>query len=343
MNKQFENAMHQYCGTDSVPMQLHAALHGVDIGAEAFSVVCRLVGKLGDIGDLSEELTPYSDDCRFTLMNRVKEVFPTAQFYPYRSNRGQPSRRILHMGFPNCPVTVASVGWGNFLDSNSGQNRFAIWSPFIRNNRYGQGERQFMALAKTEKLFAQKLRQYVRMFYPEELALATDHMVSWLKRTNKSIVDTQQRKALGNVQDSMRDVEFIHSVSNSVRQNTNLQLSEKVLEQLKAYEAARDKAQTLKHYYETYGQTVIQVHIDKATQSHTAMLYQEYDWEDKYYCKISDGPLEKLSKELQAKIATVDLLSSEEFESLRNKPDGLRWHEGVGTAAVKGELYYLAP
>ena len=337
MNKQFENAMHQYCGIDSVPMQLPATEHGVAIGADAFSVVCRLAGKLGDL------YVPEYDDCRVTLMNRVKEVFPTAQFYPYRSNRGQPSNRILHMGFPNCPVTVASVGFGNFLDSNSGQHRFAIWSPFIRNNRYGTGERQFMALAKTEKLFAQKLRQYVRMFYPEELALATDHMVSWLKRTNRSNVDNQQRKALGNVQDSMRDVEFIHSVSNSVRQNTNLQLSEKVLEQLKVYEAAKDKAQTLKHYYETYGQTVIQVHIDKATQSHTAMLIQIDGYEDGYYCKISDGPLEKLSKELQAKTATVDLLSFEEFESLRNKPDGLCWHEGVGTAAVKGELYYLAP
>jgi len=338
MNKQFENAMHQYCGIDSVPMQFPATEHGVAIGADAFSVVCRLAGKLGDL------YVPEYDDCRVTLMNRVREVFPTAQFYPYRSNRGQPSNRILHMGFPNCPVTVASVGFGNFLDSNSGQHRFAIWSPFIRNNRYGTGERQFMALAKTEKLFTQKLRQYVRMFYPEELALATEHMVSWLKRTNKSTVDSQQRKALGNVQDSMRDVEFIHSVSNSVRQNTNLQLSEKILEQLEAYEAARDKAQTLKHYYETYGQTVIQVHIDKATQSHTAMLIQIDGYEDGCYCKISDGPLEKLSKELQAKIATVDLLSSdEEFESLRNKSDGLRWHEGVGTAAMKGELYYLAP
>ena len=338
MNKQFENAMHQYCGIDSVPMQFPATEHGVAIGADAFSVVCRLAGKLGDL------YVPEYDDCRVTLMNRVREVFPTAQFYPYRSNRGQPSNRILHMGFPNCPVTVASVGFGNFLDSNSGQHRFAIWSPFIRNNRYGTGERQFMALAKTEKLFTQKLRQYVRMFYPEELALATEHMVSWLKRTNKSTIDSQQRKALGNVQDSMRDVEFIHSVSNSVRQNTNLQLSEKILEQLEAYEAARDKAQTLKHYYETYGQTVIQVHIDKATQSHTAMLIQIDGYEDGCYCKISDGPLEKLSKELQAKIATVDLLSSdEEFESLRNKSDGLRWHEGVGTAAMKGELYYLAP
>ena len=46
----------------------------------------------------------------------------------------------------------------------------------------------------------------------------------------------------------------------------------------------------------------------------------------------------------KAKIATVDLLSSDkEFESLRNRTDGLCWHEGVGTAAVKGELYYLAP
>ena len=153
-----------------------------------------------------------------------------------------------------------------------------------------------------------------------------------------------RKDELDTISELIKDVEFIHSVSNSVRQNTNLQLSEKILEQLKAYEAARDKAQTLKHYYETYGQTVIQVHIDKATQSHTAMLYQEHEWDEKYYCKISDGPLEKLSKELQAKIATVDLLSSdEEFESLRNKPDGLRWHEGVGTAAVKGELYYLAP
>ena len=353
MNKQLENAMHQYCGTDSVPMQLNDALHGDAayarvVGAEAFSVVCRLVGKLGDLSHPDPQVpalhVPEHDDCRVTLMNRVREVFPTAQFYYYENNRGQPSSRKLHMGFPNCPITVASVGWGNFLDSNSGQHRFAIWSPFIKNNRYGNGERQFMALAKPEKLFAQKLRQYVRMFYPEELALATEYMVSWLKRTNRSTADSQERRALGEVQDSMRDVEFIHSVSNSVRQNTNLQLSEKVLEQLKVYEAAKDKVQTLKHYYETYGQTVIQVHIDKATQSHTAMLYQRHEWDEKYYCKISDGPLEKLSKELQAKIATVDLLSSDkEFESLRNRSDGLCWHEGVGTAAVKGELYYLAP
>ena len=102
------------------------------------------------------------------LMNFAHEI--TQQMKGYKtaiSDKGSPNN-MMYVYREGDNYIMGIIGYGDFQTSGDGNDRYAVWSPNIKNMKYGYGLQQNMSLALKQDKAVKNAMKYIRPLTVEQ-------------------------------------------------------------------------------------------------------------------------------------------------------------------------------
>jgi hypothetical protein len=310
---------------------------------------------------LNDYFTTYSREAKRDLMRGVLEFNPRIKF----QMRGSAT---LTMYLPECPISIGTIGYGDFFDSTvSTTQRYAVWAPTILNARYERNHdstshrryppRKHMASSARLDKILEKVRTHISpLRQADVIAYHFAHLAQHIAASDKT-AEASRIKSIEDVQTLTGEVGFIDELVAMQATGIWRGVDSDLAAALQTYNEENTRLQDYLSHKGKYYLGGIQVHLDKMAGRYEASAFE---LERKgftgsgnmtlHYYQLPAGDLDDLPEVFAEKIAALDLLNkrsateddldpTDEWVTVGEE----HWVPKIGCTAIKGRLYYLAP
>jgi hypothetical protein len=272
------------------------------------------------------------------LACRVKREIPDVSFVRLITN----SDRRLWLAMPDCPYTVGSIGYGHW--GGSPDNTFNIWSPFIKNRRYNEGDHMyFNKQSKNLDMVIREARRCVRSIYPHELVyMPRLRNVYYDMDAAKDASNKEVSKFAEKLKAKFCRIKFINDMLNTINApevDSGGQLilpDEEVSTLLQEFSKAREDIASNEHNV-----NMLQVYLQDDRYTLTAVIRPPSDGRFSETAKLvtfQQGLIKDMPESIAAKIATLDFMNKEGLGGYNDS----HWIVDTGLMLLRGRLYYVA-